>query len=186
MTIDTDAIRARNPIVAAIGERIELRRAGAEFVGLCPFHTENTPSFTVSPAKQFYHCFGCCAHGDVIDFIREFDGVDFAEAVRVLGGEARVSFENSPSMQSRAAAQQARSWWRRFASEVFSVRLDAEDGLCWADDSILFDLHLLRDKALRRARGESLPLSPRERGIINYFCARRPDWRDEVRGMIGL
>ena len=185
MTVDTDAVRACNPIEVVIGERIELKRVRAELVACCPFHPEKTPSFTVSPTKQFYHCFGCGAHGDVIDFVQEFDRVGFVEAVRVLGGEVS-SFQNSPSMQARAAAQQARAWWRQFASEVFDVRLDAEQGIGWADDSILFDLHRLRGKALRRARGESLPLSGRERGIINYFCSRRSEWRDEVRGMYGL
>ena len=186
MSVDTDVLRARNPIERVVGERIELKRAGAEFVACCPFHTERTPSFTVSPAKGFYHCFGCGAHGDAINFVREHDGVGFAEAVRVLGGEVSLAAPSVAVGQARQAVQQTRGWWLRFAGEVFEVRLDAEEGMAWVDDSILFDLQRLRVKALRRARGESLPLSGRERGIVNYFCARRPDWRDAVRGMVGL
>lgn len=75
---------SRLDILDIIGSRIKLRRAGASWVGCCPFHTEKTPSFNVSPRKQLYHCFGCGASGDVIRFISEYEGLHFVEAVQNL------------------------------------------------------------------------------------------------------
>jgi len=85
-TFDTAAIRHANPLTAVIGARVKLLRNGAEASGLCPFHHERTPSFTVNEAKGFYHCFGCGAHGDVISFIADYHNVDFRTACEILGG----------------------------------------------------------------------------------------------------
>lgn len=85
--IDAKRLREEIDIAAVIGRYVELIKAGPEFEALCPFHEERTPSFTVVPAKHFYHCFGCGAHGDVINFVREIDGVDFKEACERLGGK---------------------------------------------------------------------------------------------------
>ncbi|HYA20811.1 MAG TPA: DNA primase [Burkholderiales bacterium] len=74
----------RVDIVAVIEQHMPLKKAGANYIARCPFHNEKTPSFTVSPAKQFYHCFGCGAHGNAIDFVMEQTGMGFAEAVRDL------------------------------------------------------------------------------------------------------
>ncbi|MGD8274634.1 MAG: DNA primase [Thiohalocapsa sp.] len=79
-----DQLLARTDIVEVVGTRVPLRKAGAEFTACCPFHTEKTPSFFVSPAKQFYHCFGCGAHGNAIDFLIELDRLSFPEAVEEL------------------------------------------------------------------------------------------------------
>lgn len=74
-------------LAALIGRTVKLRRAGRGWTGLCPFHKENTPSFSVSPDKGFYHCFGCGAHGDAIQWLQETAGVGFLEAVKsLLGG----------------------------------------------------------------------------------------------------
>jgi len=72
-------------ILAVIGERAELRKSGREYIGLCPFHTEKTPSFNVNEEKGVFHCHGCQAGGDVFDFLMQIDGVSFLEAVRLLG-----------------------------------------------------------------------------------------------------
>lgn len=74
----------RVDIVAVVERHVPLKKAGANHVARCPFHSEKTPSFTVSPSKQFYHCFGCGAHGNAIDFVIEQTGMGFAEAVREL------------------------------------------------------------------------------------------------------
>ena len=74
----------RADIVEVIGRRVQLKKAGREFKACCPFHDEKTPSFTVSPTKGFYHCFGCGAHGTPIDFLMEFDHMSFPEAVETL------------------------------------------------------------------------------------------------------
>jgi len=82
---------ARTDIVEVIGRRVPLRKAGHEFSACCPFHDEKTPSFTVSPTKQFYHCFGCGAHGTAISFLMERDGMSFVEAVEDLAALAGMT-----------------------------------------------------------------------------------------------
>jgi hypothetical protein len=83
-----DEIRARIKLADLIGRRVTLRRQGRELVGLCPFHAEKSPSFTVVEAKGFWHCFGCSAHGDAIAFLMRLDGLTFAEAFDQLRAEA--------------------------------------------------------------------------------------------------
>ncbi|MBR0882912.1 hypothetical protein JQ608_38480 [Bradyrhizobium liaoningense] len=87
-----EAARSADIVSTITGQGVELRKKGAEYTGLCPFHGERTPSFTVSPAKGFYHCFGCGAHGDAISFLMQHGGLDFPEAVQHLaGGEHKAS-----------------------------------------------------------------------------------------------
>src|SRR5882757_7130020 len=86
-------VRAANDIVDVIGSALPLKRAGANFVALCPFHKEKSPSFNVNPHKQIFHCFGCHKGGDVISFIREYEGLSFIEAVRRLADRAKISVE---------------------------------------------------------------------------------------------
>ncbi|MFZ6750274.1 DNA primase [Undibacterium sp. Ren11W] len=75
---------ARVDIVDVVGKYVQLKKSGANFMGLCPFHNEKSPSFTVSPTKQFYHCFGCGAHGTSIGFLMEYSGMNFVDAVKDL------------------------------------------------------------------------------------------------------
>ena len=79
-----DELIARADIVEVIGSRVPLKKAGREFKACCPFHGEKTPSFTVSQVKQFYHCFGCGAHGTALGFLMEYDKLGFVEAVEEL------------------------------------------------------------------------------------------------------
>jgi DNA primase len=74
----------RADVVEVVGRRVQLKKAGKEFKACCPFHDEKTPSFTVSPSKGFYHCFGCGAHGNALDFLMEYDHMEFVEAVESL------------------------------------------------------------------------------------------------------
>jgi len=74
----------RVDIVEVVGRYVQLKKAGANYSGLCPFHTEKTPSFTVSPAKQFYHCFGCQKHGNAIGFLMEYGGLGYVDALKEL------------------------------------------------------------------------------------------------------
>ena len=83
-----DELLSRTDIVDLIGTRIQLRKAGKDYQARCPFHEEKTPSFTVSPDKQFYHCFGCGAHGTAIGFLMEYDRLAFREAVDELARRA--------------------------------------------------------------------------------------------------
>jgi DNA primase len=79
-----DDLTARADIVELIGSRVELKKAGREYRACCPFHNEKTPSFWVSPQKQFYHCFGCGAHGTALGFLMEYDKLSFPEAIEEL------------------------------------------------------------------------------------------------------
>jgi len=85
--IDTAQIRQNYPVSEIVGRYVKLNKAGSELVGLCPFHGEKTPSFTVVDSKQFFHCHGCGATGDVIKFVMNMTGVDFRQAVEAITGE---------------------------------------------------------------------------------------------------
>ena len=75
---------ARVDIVDVVGRYVQLKKGGINYMGLCPFHNEKSPSFTVSPTKQFYHCFGCGAHGTSIGFLMEYSGLGYVEAIKEL------------------------------------------------------------------------------------------------------
>src|SRR5690242_5893922 len=85
-----ERVRDATDIVQLIGEKVQLRRAGRSFKGLCPFHTEKTPSFTVTPDRQMWHCFGCSKGGDVFAFVMERDKLTFPEALRALADRAGI------------------------------------------------------------------------------------------------
>ncbi len=85
-----DDLLARTDIVALIGNRVQLKKAGRDYQACCPFHNEKTPSFTVSPNKQFYHCFGCGVHGNALRFLMEYDRLEFLDAVEALAHMAGV------------------------------------------------------------------------------------------------
>ncbi len=85
-----EEIRQRTDLVEVVGEYLSLERRGKNMIGLCPFHGEKTPSFTVSPEKQLYHCFGCGASGNVFSFIMQMDNLSFPEAARFLAGRSGV------------------------------------------------------------------------------------------------
>ena len=84
-------LRRRIRLSELIGRRVKLVRRGREFVGLCPFHSEKTPSFYVVDAKRFFHCFGCGVHGDAIAFVMQAENLGYAEAVEKLAAEARLA-----------------------------------------------------------------------------------------------
>lgn len=96
-----EQIRAASDIVDVIGAYLPLKRAGTNFVALCPFHREKTPSFNVSPSRQIFHCFGCHKGGDVFRFVQDYENITFLEAVRRLAERARITleFEQSPAAQ---------------------------------------------------------------------------------------
>lgn len=100
-----DDLLARTDIVSVIESHIALKKAGREFVACCPFHNEKTPSFTVSPDKQFYHCFGCGAHGSAIGFLMEYEQLGFVEAVTDLATRAGLSIPTVELSSNRARTQ---------------------------------------------------------------------------------
>jgi len=99
---------ARVDIVELVGRYVQLKKGGANFMGLCPFHGEKSPSFSVSPSKQFFHCFGCGKHGDAIGFLMEHSGMSFVESVHDLAQQFGMQVpedESSPQERERAALQ---------------------------------------------------------------------------------
>jgi DNA primase len=109
---------ARVDIVDVVGRQVRLKKSGSNWSGLCPFHAEKSPSFTVSPTKQFYHCFGCGANGDAIRFLVEHDGMTFVDAVKDLAGQIGLAVPDDGATaqdRERAAAQKQR---RATLSEV--------------------------------------------------------------------
>jgi DNA primase len=103
-TATLEQIRAASDIVDVIGSYLPLKRAGANFVAICPFHKEKTPSFNVNPHRQIFHCFGCHKGGDVFTFVKEYENIDFVEAVKRLADRAKIPLEyekNAGEQQSR-------------------------------------------------------------------------------------
>ena len=96
-----ERIRAASDIVDIIGSYLPLKKAGANFVALCPFHKEKTPSFNVNPHKQIFHCFGCHKGGDVFTFVKEYENIGFMDAVRRLAERAKIplEFDQTPGEQ---------------------------------------------------------------------------------------
>src|SRR6266404_41277 len=90
-----EQIRAANDVVDVIGSYLPLKRAGANFVAVCPFHKEKSPSFNVNPQRQIFHCFGCHKGGDVFRFLQEYESLTFPEAVRRLADRAKIPLQVS-------------------------------------------------------------------------------------------
>ena len=102
-----DDLLARTDIVDLIDQRVKLKKAGKNYQACCPFHNEKSPSFTVSHEKQFYHCFGCGAHGTVLGFLMEYDGLEFLDAIDELAGMHGVTVPRENSSSSLTPQQQA-------------------------------------------------------------------------------
>ena len=98
---------SRVDIVEVIDRRVPLKKAGANYQACCPFHNEKSPSFTVSPTKQFYHCFGCGAHGTAIGFLMEYAGLGYVEAIKELAGQLGLSVPEGSAANPERAKQAA-------------------------------------------------------------------------------
>ena len=122
-------LRQRVPLSDVVGRRVKLIRKGRRHSGLCPFHAEKTPSFSVVDDDGFYHCFGCGVHGDAISFIREMDGLEFMEAVERLAEMAGLTVPRTIPQDPAASRQ------RKVALDIleettlfFEVALRRDDG----------------------------------------------------------
>ncbi len=118
-----EAIRDRTNLVDLISETVQLKRAGKNFTGLCPFHSEKTPSFSVNGGEGFYHCFGCQKHGSAFDFVMETRGMTFIEAVRFLGARVgiEVRSESSEKTEQRKREEQHRKQLRLILRVVAGI-----------------------------------------------------------------
>jgi len=123
-----DRVKQQADIVRVVGEYVRLKKSGQNFVGLCPFHSEKTPSFAVHPVKQIYHCFGCGAGGDVFQFVMEMDKSEFPEAVRSVAEKCGIAIpqprERSPEERRENQQRTALVEMHREAAVLFSRQLE--------------------------------------------------------------
>ena len=124
-----EELRTRAGLADVVGRRVKLQRKGREHLGLCPFHKEKTPSFTVNEEKGFYHCFGCGAHGSVFDFVMQAEGLSFPEAVEKLAGEAGIDVpRDTPEEQERQRQRQTLYDVAEQAAAFFERQLRMPEG----------------------------------------------------------
>ncbi|NLG83007.1 MAG: DNA primase [Firmicutes bacterium] len=176
-----EEIRSRVDLVSLVGEYVSLRRSGRRYVGLCPFHQERTPSFTVNPEGQFFYCFGCKASGDAFEFIMRLEGLDFPAAVKLLA--ERVGLRWEPQTPGEAAREKRRSALLRLnamAAEVYRRAL-------WAPRTGAEAREYLARRGVERATAEKFGLGyapPGPRTLVEVF--RRYGLRLEDGVALGL
>lgn len=126
-----EEIRSRNDIVSVISEYVKLQRKGSSYFGLCPFHNEKSPSFSVSPDKQMYYCFGCGAGGSVFTFIQEYENYSFPEAVKHLADRAGITLPEKEYSREERQQQDLRTQIlnvNKMAAKYFYYQLRTENG----------------------------------------------------------
>ena len=128
-----DELAARNPIEEVVGQYVNLKRSGSNLFGLCPFHGEKTPSFSVAPDKGIYYCFGCHKGGGVINFEMEIEGLSYPDAVRALAQRVGMEVPDDEEYQSRYRKQE-----RLWALSKEAARLkNYDEPLCGEFDGIV-------------------------------------------------
>lgn len=118
-----EEIRERTDIVSLVSEYVTLKKAGRNFVGLCPFHADNNPSFSVNPEKRIWYCFGCHEGGDVFSFVQKIEGLSFPEAVERLARRAGIAWERGPDDRRRASEREQLYRANELASKYFHEQL---------------------------------------------------------------
>ena len=151
-------LRSRVGLVELVGRRVKLTRRGREHTGLCPFHNEKTPSFTVNEDKGFYHCFGCSAHGGAIDFVINTEGLSFPEAVERLAGEAGMEVPQSAPRDREAEER------RKNLYDVMQIAAD------WFEGQLA---GLAGDGARQYIEGRGLEAATVKRFHLGYAPVRR-------------
>ncbi len=131
-----EEIRERLDLVEVIGQYVRLRRVGRRFTGLCPFHQDSAPSFSVDPERGFWHCFGCGEGGDLYAFIMRQEGVDFAEALRMLARRAGVQLDTDPQADGRRRRRELLERAHSIAREHFVRNLHEHPGAAAARDYV--------------------------------------------------
>ena len=179
-----DELRNRISLVDIVGRKVNLQRRGREHIGLCPFHKEKTPSFTVNEEKGFYHCFGCGQHGDVISFAIETENLSFPEAVERLAGEAGMEVPRStPEEVQREKRRGSLLEAVGAATKWFQQRLHSSEGKVALD---YFTNRGLDSKTILDFRlGYAPPLRRNEPSRLTYYL-RKEGFDDETLLEAGL
>jgi DNA primase len=166
---DIGAVRAATDFVAVASEHLALRRVGTRWVGLCPFHTERTASFSLNAELGFYYCFGCGAKGDVITFVREMEHLDFVEAVEKLAARAGITLR----YDSGAAAHDHQRRSR--------IHETLDQAIAWYHQRLLLAPDAARARSyLRRERGYDGTV------VRRYLLGWAPEGWDELIRSLGV
>src|SRR5438046_5614829 len=115
-----DRVKQQADIVRVVGEYVRLKKSGANFTGLCPFHAEKSPSFAVHPTKQIYHCFGCGVGGDVFKFVMEMEKCAFPEAIRIVAEKCGIAV---PRQKVRSTEERKENQEDTLLGEVYREAL---------------------------------------------------------------
>lgn len=149
-----DAVKAQTNIVRVIAERVSLRKSGASFVGLCPFHDEHTPSFHVTPGTGRAHCFGCQWDGDVFAYLQAAEKLSFPEAVRKVAALTGIALDNLPAPEAERLREENQLERRRAEAYCHAERkllLELADELDW-----LRKLHRKADECITAGQKQEL------------------------------
>jgi DNA primase len=164
----------RADILAVVGRVVQLKKAGTVYKGLCPFHQERSPSFTVSPTRRSYHCFGCQVHGHALDFVIRYHGWSFPEALRQLAAEVGVEVPESRPVSPQERAERDRK------KELTERLLEIQDQLAAYFTDTLFDRRGARARAYLEKRGiERRAAEAFRLGYADADKARFERWRAE-------
>jgi len=165
-----DEIRLRVSLPDVIGRKVRLVKKGREYSGLCPFHNEKSPSFTVNDEKGFFHCFGCGAHGDVIGYVMQSQNLGFVEAVEALAGEAGLEVPRAtPQERERVFKQKTLVEVMEAAAGFFQAQLDGQAG---AAARAYLDRRGLDRAAIERFRLGYAPGFSGGQGLLKQFLLR--------------
>ena len=191
---DFDLVKERVDIVQLVGERVHLRKAGRSYSGLCPFHAEKTPSFSINGQEGLFHCFGCQKSGDVITFVREMDHLDFVDAVerclaRITEAAIKVGAEgirraapDQPFEQIRGLGNILRhaydvvdpenlTMWRTPAFLAASMKVHWVSTICWSAEEIS-NTRSTPESASASVSGRSMsPSTSSTMGNVSKACA---------------
>lgn len=151
-----DELRAKISIADVVGAKVKLTRKGREYTGLCPFHNEKTPSFTVNEAKGFYHCFGCGAHGDIIKFEMDANGLTFMESVEKLAHKIglevpRMNRESPEQTEKETPLMTLWKWLPNFLKSSLNWWAVSGRGSIWPDAGLGMKLSPSSASAMRPA-----------------------------------
>ena len=170
-----DEIRNRLPVSEIVGRKVRLIRKGREHTGLCPFHNEKTPSFTVNDDKSFYHCFGCGAHGDVINFVLETEGLSFPETIERLAGQAGLEIpEYTPEDKQRSKVKKTLYDVMEAAAHWFESQLMAQVG---REGLSYIQKRGLNKNTVKKFR---LGFSPNDKSALKTAMLARPEFDEAM------
>ncbi len=177
-----EEVRSRNDIVAVVSQYVKMNKRGANYFGCCPFHSEKTPSFSVSPSKQMYYCFGCGAGGNVLTFVMEYENYTFQEAVKYLADRAGITLPEGETTEEERQAASLRSRLleaNKEAARYYYFQLKSPQGRrAWE----YFQGRGLSEETIRRF---GLGYSPMYRDDL-YQYLRKKGYSDEVLNQSGL